>query len=103
MQFRTIKVRVRFVVERDEEGFHAFCPDLKGLHVGGSDEEEALKNARDAAIAYLQSLIKHDQPIPIGVLQSDETKTAGQLARECLHRIFGPQPRSHVEELQLAT
>ena len=65
------KVRVRFsvniVVEPDDGQFHAFCPALKGLHVGGRTEKEALKNAVDGAIVYLESLIKRGDPIPIGV------------------------------------
>ncbi len=58
---------IQVVIKPDESGFHAYCPALKGLHVGGATEEEALQNARDAAIAYLNSLVKHGEPIPLGV------------------------------------
>ncbi|MBI5118313.1 type II toxin-antitoxin system HicB family antitoxin [Candidatus Poribacteria bacterium] len=57
-------------VENDGEGFHAFCPALKGLHVDGDTKEEALENARKAVILYLQSLIKHNEPIPIAPVQT---------------------------------
>ena len=60
--------RIEVIVEPDETGFHAYCPALKGLHVGGDTEAEALKNARDAALAYLESLIKHHDPIPVGIV-----------------------------------
>jgi len=56
--------RVRVVVEPDGEGFHAYCPALKGLHAPGATEAEALANAGDAALAYIESLIKHGDPIP---------------------------------------
>lgn len=59
--------KIQVVIEPDRVGFHAYCPALKGLHTSGNTEKEALKNAKDAAIAYLKSLIKHGDPIPIGV------------------------------------
>jgi predicted RNase H-like HicB family nuclease len=62
-----IEFNIQVVVEPDEEGFHAYCPALKGLHVDGSTESEALRNAREAATAYLESLIKHHDPVPLAV------------------------------------
>ena len=35
MEMRYIKVIVPIVIEPDEGGFHAYCPELKGLHVAG--------------------------------------------------------------------
>ena len=54
------------VIEPDGDEFYAYCPTLEGLHVSGRTKEEALENARDAAAAYLESLIVHGDPIPIG-------------------------------------
>jgi len=67
MNGRKIQFAINIIVEPDEDGFHAFCPALKGLHVGGDTEAEAIRNATDAAIIYLESLIKHGDPIPVGV------------------------------------
>jgi predicted RNase H-like HicB family nuclease len=69
-----LEFQVVLVVEPDEDEFHAFCPALKGLHAPGATEQEALKNAKDAAAAYILSLIKHGDPIPVGVmtLRGDE-------------------------------
>jgi predicted RNase H-like HicB family nuclease len=64
----TIEFKIEIVIEPDESGFHAYCPALKGLHTTGETKEEALQNARDAAIAYLESLIKHNDPIPVGII-----------------------------------
>ncbi len=71
-----IDFRIEIVVEPEEErGFHAYCPALKGLHTCGDTREEALSNAKDAAIAYISSCIKHGDPIPIGVeLHSKEAQ-----------------------------
>jgi predicted RNase H-like HicB family nuclease len=60
-----LRFRVDIVVEPDAGAFHAFAPALKGLHVEGRTEDEAIKNATDAAKAYIRSLIKHGKPIPI--------------------------------------
>ena len=73
---RIIGFRVKVFVEPDSVGFHAYCPALTGLHTCGDTEKEALQNARDAATAYLQSLIKHGDSIPVGIAlqeQTDET------------------------------
>lgn len=64
---QALKYRTKIVIEPDGDQFHADCPVLKGLHVPGDTEEEALKNAKDAIVAYIASLIKHDDPIPKGV------------------------------------
>lgn len=70
----TIEFRIEVAVEPDEIGFHAYCPALKGLHTYGDTEEEALQNAGDAAIAYLQSLMKHGDPIPVGITVREEVE-----------------------------
>ena len=67
-----IEFRIHIVVEPDEDVFHAYCPALKGLHTCGDTEEEAIDNAKNAAIAYLHSLIKHGDPIPVGALTDNE-------------------------------
>ena len=60
---------IRFVVEPDDDGFHAFCPDLEGLHVDGDTFDAALECAKDAVEVHLKSLMNAGDPIPIGVLQ----------------------------------
>ncbi len=62
------RLRLNFsvVIEKDGDSFHAFCPGLKGLHVDGSSEQEALQNAASAADSYIASLVRHGDPLPIG-------------------------------------
>src|ERR1700687_5542876 len=43
-------LRIEILIEPDEGGLHAYCPALKGLHVGGNTVEEALQNACDAVM-----------------------------------------------------
>jgi len=91
---KTIKIRVDIIVEPDEGGFHAYCPALKGLHVGGDTEEKALQNARSAAIAYVRSLIKHNDPLPVGMVEIQEPVKRPSCTSDRLHH--------HIEDLAVA-
>lgn len=94
-----LRIRLEIVVEPDDGGFYAHCPSLKGLHAAGATEQEALQNARDAASAYLQSLIKHNDPIPVGIVDSNVREKP--LLRKFIE-MFAPKPSRHVEEFALA-
>ncbi len=39
--------RFSVVIEKDEEGYTAFCPDLQGCYAQGETYEEVLDNIRD--------------------------------------------------------
>jgi predicted RNase H-like HicB family nuclease len=65
-QATNLTLKLRVIIEPDEDRFHAYCPAFKGLHVDGANEEEALNNAGEAAIAYLNSLAANHEAIPIG-------------------------------------
>lgn len=62
----TLTLRLSVIVEPDEGGFHAFAPALRGLHADGTTDEEAVRNLAGDLPAYLESLIKHGEPLPIG-------------------------------------
>lgn len=61
-----LSLKVTLVVEPDDGGFHAYAPALKGLHVDGKTEEEAVENGKRAIMVYLNSLSYYDDPLPIG-------------------------------------
>lgn len=63
---KNLTLRLRLIIERDGGRFHAYCPAFKGLHVDGATEREALRNASEAANAYLNSLAAHREALPIG-------------------------------------
>jgi predicted RNase H-like HicB family nuclease len=55
----------RILIEQDEDGvFVAECPALPGCVSQGKDRKEALVNIQDAIKGYLESLKKHNEPIP---------------------------------------
>lgn len=70
-----ISVRLEIIVEPDGNEYHAYCPALKGLHTCGLTKEEALKHAENAAIAYIESLLKHGEPLPVGQITREPTHT----------------------------
>lgn len=91
---RIIGFRVELLVESDSVGFHAYCPALKGLHTCGDTEQEALQNAKDAAIAYLRTSIKYGDPIPVGILIHEEAEQPPTVSREGI--------KSHTEDLAIS-
>ncbi len=55
----------RVLVEEDEDGvFVADCPTLPGCVSQGATRDEAVTNLKDAIAGYLESLRKHNEPIP---------------------------------------
>ena len=58
-----MKYRIR--VEQDEDGMYvAECPSLPRCISQGKTRIEAIKNIKDAMKGYIESLKKHNEPIP---------------------------------------
>jgi predicted RNase H-like HicB family nuclease len=58
-------MRYRVLIEQDEDGvFVAECPSLPGCVSQGKTRKEAIENIQDAMHGYLESLEKHNEPIP---------------------------------------
>jgi len=58
-------MKFRILIEKDEDGiFTAECPALPGCVSQGQTRSEVLENIQDAITGYLESLKKHDEPIP---------------------------------------
>lgn len=58
-------MKYRVLFELDEDGvFIVECPSLPGCISQGRTREEALENIQDAIKGYLESLRKHNEPIP---------------------------------------
>lgn len=63
---QSLRLQFTAVIEKDGDSFHAYCPAFKGLHVDGKSEKEAVMNAAEAVGVYVQSLVNHGEPLPIG-------------------------------------
>lgn len=58
-------MKLRVVIEQDEDGvFVAVCPTLPGCVSQGKTREEAIENIKDAIAGYVESLKKHNEPVP---------------------------------------
>lgn len=56
--------RLSVVIERDDDGYFAFCPQLRGCYAQGETYEEALENVRDAIRLNIEDRIATGDPIP---------------------------------------
>jgi antitoxin HicB len=58
-------MKFRVIIEQDEDGvFVANCPTLPGCISQGKTRAEVHANIKEAIQGYLESLKKHDEPIP---------------------------------------
>jgi predicted RNase H-like HicB family nuclease len=51
------------VIERDKEGYFAFCPELQGCYTQGDNYEEVLENLRDAIRLYVEDRLSSGEDI----------------------------------------
>jgi antitoxin HicB len=58
-------MKYRILIEQDEDGiFVVECPSLPGCISQSKTKQEALLNIQDAIRGYLESLKKHNEPVP---------------------------------------
>ena len=53
--------KVSVVIEHDECGFYAWCPELKGCQSQGNTFEAVLANIREAIELYLETLTDEER------------------------------------------
>ena len=52
------------VIERDMDGYFAFCPELQGCYTQGNTYEEVLENIKDAIRLHIEDRIESGEEIP---------------------------------------
>ena len=52
--------KVSIVIEKDEHGYYAYCPELEGCQSQGDSIEEAIANIKEAVELYLETLSKEE-------------------------------------------
>jgi antitoxin HicB len=63
-------MKFRVLIEEDEDGgFVVTCPTLPGCVSQGDTRPEAMANIREAIEAYLESLEKHGDPVPLPITE----------------------------------
>ena len=62
--YRMNNFRFSVGIEKDEDGYTAFCPELQGCYAQGETYEEVLDNIRDAIRLHLDDRIESGEKIP---------------------------------------
>jgi predicted RNase H-like HicB family nuclease len=52
--------KVSIVIEKDEHGYYAYCPELEGCQSQGDSLEEVMTNIKEAIELYLETLSKDE-------------------------------------------
>jgi predicted RNase H-like HicB family nuclease len=53
--------KVGVVIEKDEHGYYAFCPELEGCQSQGDTFEESLHNIKEAIELYLETISEEER------------------------------------------
>ncbi|HYL38258.1 MAG TPA: type II toxin-antitoxin system HicB family antitoxin [Bryobacteraceae bacterium] len=51
------------VIEKDDHGFYAWCPELRGCQSQGQSLEEAIANIKEAIELYLETLSEDERGV----------------------------------------
>ena len=57
--------RLSVIMEKDADGYFAFCPELQGCYTQGDSYEEALENIKDAIRLHIEDRISDKEDIPL--------------------------------------
>jgi predicted RNase H-like HicB family nuclease len=53
--------KLNIIIEEDEDGFYAYCPELKGCQSQGDTLEEVQTNITEAVELYLEILSENEK------------------------------------------
>ncbi len=56
--------RFSVVIEKDREGYSAFCPELQGCYTQGATYEEVFENIKDAIRLHVEDRLEAKEEIP---------------------------------------
>ncbi len=56
--------RFTVVIEQDNEGYFAFCPELQGCYTQGDTYEDAVRNIKDAIRLHVEDRLESGEEIP---------------------------------------
>ena len=59
-----MEFKVKLEYDSEYDGYVVECPTLPGCISQGKTKEEALENIKDAIRGYIESLKKHNEPLP---------------------------------------
>jgi predicted RNase H-like HicB family nuclease len=53
--------KLNIIIEEDDDGFYAYCPELRGCQSQGDTLEEVQSNITEAIELYLETLSEHEK------------------------------------------
>ena len=103
MSERPIRLKIRIVVEEDDGALVASCPELPGLMVEAADFDSLKPHVIDAITGYLESLIKHNEPIPLGLRECEEETSIFKFAMKRIEKrlLTARHTKQYTEEIPL--
>ena len=51
------------IIEKDEDGYFAYCPEMQGCYTQGETYEEVIVNIKDAIKLNIEARLSHNEPI----------------------------------------
>ncbi len=48
--------KVSILIEKDENGYYAYCPELEGCQTQGDTPDKVMENIKEAIELYLETL-----------------------------------------------
>lgn len=58
-----MRYRFTVIVEKDQDGYFAYCPQLQGCYTQGDTYEEVIENIRDAITLHIEDRIESGEII----------------------------------------
>ena len=56
--------KLSVVIEKDKEGYYAYCPELQGCYTQGETYEEVIENIKDAIKLHIEERIASGEEVP---------------------------------------
>ncbi|NYT04004.1 MAG: type II toxin-antitoxin system HicB family antitoxin [Candidatus Methanofastidiosa archaeon] len=50
------QIKLPIIVEKDDDGYYAFCPDIQGCYTQGDTYEEVIENIKDVIKLHLEEM-----------------------------------------------
>ena len=63
--------RFLVVIEKADQNFSAYCPDIPGCVAAGESYEEAEASMREALKLHIEGLLEDDLPVPASAAHAE--------------------------------
>lgn len=60
-----MKFNIPIIVEKDEDGYFAYAPDLQGCYTQGDTYKETLANIKDVVILHIEDRLESGDKIKV--------------------------------------